>query len=350
MIINFSESFIGLFILIIGLFLLNIVYFHIADRFQIVDKPNERSSHTLSTIRGGGIIFPIAWFCFFVISKGLYPWFTAGLTIITVVSFWDDVRSLNSGVRLLAHLIAFALCFYELGLWTSLPIWAMIPLFIGCIGALNIVNFMDGINGITGMYALSILVPVVLYAIAYNGVTVLSPWFVVLLSILVFGFFNFRKKARCFAGDVGSVSMGFILIFLVLGLMFGRWSLETMTIFPSLTLVSFEPKYILLLAVYGVDGVLTIIQRLNNRENIFKAHRKHLYQMLVNEKGWPHLVVAGIYATIQTMINVWVIFYEVSFYQTVGLIIGLCLIYVLVKYIITILPLRKLRISTKVTK
>jgi UDP-GlcNAc:undecaprenyl-phosphate/decaprenyl-phosphate GlcNAc-1-phosphate transferase len=304
-------------ILLLSCFVIfELLYFKLADRFNIIDKPNERSSHTLSTIRGGGIIFPIAWFFFFIISKGQYPWFTTGLTIITVVSFWDDVKSLNSGVRLLAHLIAFALCFYELGLWTSLPVWVMILLFIGCIGALNIVNFMDGINGLTGMYALSILVPMFWYSNGFDGMTVLNPWFVVVLSILVFGFFNFRKRARCFAGDVGSVSMGFLLIFLVLGLMFGRWSLDTMTLSPSLAPISFDPKYILLLAVYGVDGVLTIIQRLYNRENIFKAHRKHLYQLLVNEKRWPHLVAAGMYATFQMMISIGIFntHFTLSFY------------------------------------
>ena len=340
---------IALVLLTIFLFVTEVAYFLIADRFHIIDKPNERSSHTTITLRGGGIIFPIAWLCFFIVSGGLFPWFTLGLVLVSVVSFWDDVRPLHNGIRLVSHVTGFFLCFYELGLWQDYPLWVMLLLLTGSIAALNIINFMDGINGMTGLYALSVLVPVILLEDVFFAVSVYNPWVVVSLSLIVFGFFNFRKKAKCFAGDVGSVSMGFILIFLVLGLMFGRWSTDMLTLSSKDSTSSFDSKYILLFVVYGVDGVLTIIQRLYNRENIFKAHRKHLYQLLVNEKGWPHLVVAGIYASIQLLISFWVINYFVTFYHTVCLIIGLCLFYILVKYFMVILPLRT-NLTTKVTK
>lgn len=319
-------------LLILGLFITELLYFQIADRFSIIDKPNERSSHTTITIRGGGIIFPLGWLSFVVMSGGQFLYVTLGLVLISVVSFWDDIRPLNNNIRLTAHLIAFALCFYELGLWSYLPIWSIILLFIGSIGALNIVNFMDGINGLTGMYALSILVPLLWYSDGFDVVTVLNPWFVLVLSILVFGFFNFRKKAKCFAGDVGSISMGYLLIFLVLGLIFHKWTPDMKSLNYDNNGVFFDPKYILLLVVYGVDGVLTIVQRLYNRENIFKAHRKHLYQLLVNEKRWPHLVVAGMYAFFQVMISVWVIFFNVTFLQIASFIVLFVLMYALIKY------------------
>jgi UDP-N-acetylmuramyl pentapeptide phosphotransferase/UDP-N-acetylglucosamine-1-phosphate transferase len=320
------------FLLILGLFISELLYFQIANRFSIIDKPNERSSHTLSTIRGGGIIFPLAWFSYVVISGGQFLYVTTGLVLISVVSLWDDVSPLNNWVRLIAHLIAFALCFYELGLWTSLPVWVMVLLFIGCIGALNIVNFMDGINGMTGMYALSILMPVLWYSGGFYALSIFNPWGVLLLSVLVFGFFNFRNKARCFAGDVGSVSMGFLLIFLVLGLMFHKWTPDLNALNIESDTLIFDYKYILLLCIYGLDGVLTIVQRLYNKENIFKAHRKHLYQLLVNEKGWPHLKAAGLYALVQIMINVWVISYDVTFLQIVCFIVLFVLMYALIKY------------------
>lgn len=319
-------------ILLIGLFAFELFYFRIAERFHIIDKPNERSSHTTITLRGGGIIFPIAWLCFFTVSGGLFPWFTLGLVLVSVVSFWDDVRPLHNGIRLVSHVTGLFLCFYELGLWLDYPLWVMLLLLTGSIAALNIINFMDGINGMTGLYALSVLVPVILLEDVFFAVSVYKPWVVVSLSLIVFGFFNFRKKAKCFAGDVGSVSMGFILIFLVLGLMFGRWSTDMLTLSPKDSTTSFDSKYILLFVVYGVDGVLTIVQRLYNRENIFKAHRKHLYQLLVNEKTWPHLLVAGMYASLQLLINVWVLTYDVTLFQTVVLIVGLSLFYGLIRY------------------
>ena len=285
---------IELIIIMVFLFLVAQIYFRLADHYNIIDKPNERSSHTQTTLRGGGILFPIAWLSFFVVSGGLFPWFTLGLVVVSVVSFWDDVTPLSNKTRLLAHIIGFMLSLYELGLWQAYSLWVVLLLTVGCIAALNIFNFMDGINGMTGLYALSILLPFLWCSGGLATISISNPWLVIVLSVMVFGFFNFRKKARCFAGDVGSVSMGYILIFLVVGLIFGRWMPGGMNLSTDAASKPFDIKYILLFAVYGIDGVLTIIQRLYHQENIFKAHRKHLYQLLVNERVWSHLVVAGV--------------------------------------------------------
>jgi UDP-N-acetylmuramyl pentapeptide phosphotransferase/UDP-N-acetylglucosamine-1-phosphate transferase len=263
------------------------VYFRIASHYNIIDKPNERSSHTAVTLRGGGIIFPIAaLFGFF--STGINPWFTFGLVAIAIVSFWDDVKNLPARIRIIVHLTAVSLMFYDLAMFNQ-PWWYITAAYILVIGTINAYNFMDGINGITGLYSLVLLISL---AAAAGLLSPVLPLIVFVgIGVLVFLFFNFRKRAKCFAGDVGSVSMAFIALFIILFLISETGNL----------------KYILFLSVYGVDSVLTIIHRLILKENIFKAHRKHLYQYLSNQLKWPHLTVSAIYAVIQLVINIWVI-------------------------------------------
>lgn len=276
--------------LISGLLLVAILlYFRIADRFNIIDKPNERSSHTTVTIRGGGIIFPIGillWFLFFGLQ---YPWFTLGLLLIALISFLDDILTLSTKPRLAVHLLSVALLMYDLGVF-QFPAYWWIVAFILIIGWINAFNFMDGINGITALYALSVLLP----ALVLNGNEDVLPQSLVVVSAIsavIFAFFNARKKARTFAGDVGSVSMAFIIAFVMISLIMatGKWEL-----------VAF-------VSVYGVDAVLTIVHRLSKKENIFKPHRSHLYQYLANEMKIPHVAVSALYAFLQLAISFMVI-------------------------------------------
>ncbi|AEV34267.1 MraY family glycosyltransferase [Owenweeksia hongkongensis] len=262
-----------------------LLYFRIADRYNIIDKPNERSSHSSVTIRGGGIIFPIAillWFLFFGFQ---YPWFTLGVLLISVISFLDDILTLSTKPRLAIHLLSVALLMYDLGIY-SFPAYWWIIAFVLIIGWINAFNFMDGINGITAFYAISVLIPVGVYNMMQE-VLPLSLILISAISAVIFAFFNARKKAKTFAGDVGSVSMAFIIAFLLITIILatGRW------------------EFICFVAVYGVDAVLTIIHRLSKKENIFKPHRSHLYQYLANEMKVPHIGVAALYAFLQLMIS-----------------------------------------------
>lgn len=267
------------------LFVAMLGYFRLADHFNIIDKPNQRSSHTQLTIRGGGIVFYLGALCWFVWSGFACPWFFAGLTAITIISFLDDVLTLSNRIRISVHLVSVLLMIYQLDIF-ALP-WYIFPVvLILIIGTINAYNFMDGINGITAMYSFAVLFSLWLankeFAFIDNRLL-----YCVALANGVFAFFNFRQRAKCFAGDVGSVSMCFILIF---GL-------------ASLIVVTGNPIYILLFAVYGVDSVLTIIHRLLRRENIFKAHRSHLYQYLANEAKGNQLVISTIYGIIQAVIG-----------------------------------------------
>ena len=272
-------------IVLVLLFLAELFYFRIADKCNIIDKPNERSSHTRITLRGGGIIFYFGVLAYFLTNHFEYPWFMLALTLVTLISFIDDIRSTSQALRLVFHFSAMGLMFYQWGLF-SLPWWTILVALIICTGIINAYNFMDGINGITGGYSLIILV-----ALAYINREIVS--FVeqeliitVLCSVLVFNFFNFRKRAKCFAGDVGSVSIAFIILFLI-----GKLIIKTE-----------DFSWIILLVVYGVDSVLTIIHRLMLHENIGLPHRKHLYQIMANELKVPHVVVSSVYMIVQALV------------------------------------------------
>ncbi len=274
------------------LFLGELLYFRIADYFNIVDRPNHRSSHVQVTLRGGGIIFYFSVVLYFISSGFQYPWFFGGLTLITFISFLDDIRPLHQYTRLIFHFTGVGLLFYQLGLFT-LSFWWIILVLIVCTGVINAYNFMDGINGITGGYSF-ILVSALAYVNNYIEYFVDNRLLIILLAgLLVFNFFNFRKKAKCFAGDVGSVSMAFIVIFLL-----GKLILQTANI-----------SWLVFLAVYGVDSVLTIIHRLLLHERISEPHRKHMYQIMANELKIPHYNVALFYMLIQLMVIVGYLFF-----------------------------------------
>lgn len=277
------------------LFGMMLLYLRIADKYDIIDKPNARSSHAVHTIRGGGIIFPMALLLEFAFSGFQYGWFILGLVLISAVSFLDDLKPQKARLRFSVHLLAVALLFYELQLFV-LPWYLVVLALFFVIGSINAVNFMDGINGITGGYALVTLLTLCYINIKIVSFTDQRMLLAAIIALLVFNCFNFRRVARCFAGDVGSVSIAFIILFFML----------------RLIMVTENFNYILLLLVYGLDVVSTIIFRMIRRENIVEAHRTHFYQFLVNEKKKPHLIVATAYCMVQLAVNAGVIYWSVN--------------------------------------
>ena len=275
------------------LLVLELVYFRIADRFNIVDRPNERSSHNSIVIRGGGIIFLLAawiWSAFFGFN---YPWFLAGLTIVCGISLWDDIHSLPDSVRLIAQFTAMFMMFADLGMINLENWWMIAPALIVCVGIINAYNFMDGINGITSGYSLTVLLPLIILNHSIHFIE-MSYLIVAAIACVVFSYFNFRPKgkAKCFAGDVGSIGIAFIVL-----LPLGKLILQT----GDLT-------YILLLVVYGVDTILTICHRIMLHENLGQAHRKHAFQIMANELKIPHEVVSLGYMILQLIISLGLIY------------------------------------------
>lgn len=295
------------FFIFILLLIAELVYFRIADKYNIIDKPNQRSSHSTIVLRGGGIIFLIGawvWSAFFGFE---YPWFLAGVTLIAGVSFVDDIRSLPDSVRLVAQFAAAAMAFYQLDILHWEMWWIVLVALIVYVGATNVINFMDGINGITAGYALAVLIPLGLLNTNYqelamnlatncssvfssDGVFVDQSLIVAsIIAAIVFCIFNFRPKgkAKCFAGDVGSIGIAFIMLFLL-----GNVIIKTEDI-----------TWLIFLLVYGVDGCLTIIHRIMLHENLGEAHRKHAYQIMANELKIGHVKVTLLYMAIQLIVS-----------------------------------------------
>ena len=299
-------------IILVLLFLAELFYFYIADKYNIIDKPNERSSHARITLRGGGVIFYFGVLAYFLTNHFEYPWFMLALTLITLISFIDDIRSTSQVLRLVFHFSAMGLMFYQWGLF-SLPWWTILVALIICTGIINAYNFMDGINGITGGYSLIILGT--LAFINHSVVSFVEPdlIYTMLCAVLVFNFFNFRKRAKCFAGDVGAVSIAFTILFLI-----GRLIIQTG-----------DFSWIILLVVYGIDSVLTIVHRLMLHENIGLPHRKHMYQIMANELRMPH-VVALIYMMMQAIVVIgYLILREYGYWYLLGSVFLLSMLYLL---------------------
>ena len=146
-------------VIFVLLLALELLYFRVADRFNIIDKPNERSSHTRIVLRGGGIIFTIALWVWSIMVGFEYPWMLAGVTLAAGISFVDDIHSLPDSLRLVAHFVAMFLVFQEVGI-LQWDMWWIIPFaLIVAVAGTNIFNFMDGINGITGGYSIAVLIP-----------------------------------------------------------------------------------------------------------------------------------------------------------------------------------------------
>ncbi len=305
-------------ITLIVLFLLTLIYFKVAERYNITDKPNARSSHTSITLRGGGVVFCLAGLLFYALSGFQYSFFIVGLFSISTISFLDDILTLNNKIRLAVHLFAVTLLFCQWDLLQTEWYWLILAGII-IIGIINAYNFMDGINGMTGCYSLIALVS--LYYINNEVVSFTANDLLIIigLSLLVFNFFNFRKKAKCFAGDVGSVSIAFIVVFLLGQLIFKTGNLA----------------YILLLLIYGLDTAVTIAFRLFRKENIFEAHRSHFYQYLVNEKKLSHLFVAAVYGLLQLSVNsLLIIALPSSFSQIIGIILIAAALFIGLRFLV----------------
>ena len=238
------------------LFVLENIYFKIAKRYNILDIPNARSSHHAITLRGGGVIFYLGVLVYGLIFDFFAPWFLCGLTLVALVSFIDDMHPLSAKIRLLVQTFSLLLLLLQLGVHEGYSLVAMLALW--------------GIDAWILPIAPTGFIPVII------------------LSLFVFNFYNFRSRAKCFSGDVGAISMAFIILFLL-----GNFIIPTGHV-----------SVLIFLAVYGIDGVLTIIHRILLKENIGQPHRKHLYQLLANEGKFPHLSVSLIYMGVQAIVNV----------------------------------------------
>ena len=306
-----------------------LLYFKVADKYNIIDKPNERSSHSSIVLRGGGVIFSlamVAWAVMMVVQgdSGVvfeYLPFLVGLLLVAGVSFWDDVKSLPDSIRLVVQFVAMGLMFWSMGIMHWNMWWIVLIALVVCVGATNVINFMDGINGITAGYALAVLVSLLLVN-GSVGFIEESYLVVAIIGVLVFCIFNFRPKgkAKCFAGDVGSIGIAFIMLFAI----------------GKLVVMTQDVTYLIFLLVYGVDGCLTICHRILLHENLGEAHRKHAYQLMANELKIGHVKVTSLYIVMQLVVSLGFIYVcpntvLAHWIYLVGAVVVLAVAYVLFK-------------------
>ena len=277
-------------VLIIGI----IIYLKMAEKWSIIDQPNSRSSHLVVTKRGGGIIYLIALVIYMISSNFNMPSIIISGLLLGIMGFIDDVKNLDFKIKLIFQCLTIGY-FLSTGSYNGLEWYLLILMFFLIISSINILNFMDGINGLTILYSLSFLISFYIINAHIIAFTDSNFLLIVILSNLIIGYFNIRKKAVCFLGDVGAITMGFIYAVLTINLI-----LKTNSLSP-----------LILFLVYFLDSGWTIVERLLAKENIFHPHRKHLYQLLVNEYKLSHLLVASIYFSIQALINItWLLNYE----------------------------------------
>ncbi|WP_445749709.1 UDP-GlcNAc--UDP-phosphate GlcNAc-1-phosphate transferase [Polaribacter sp.] len=295
----------------VTLCLASYAYLKLAIKFNIIDKPNERSSHTKPTVRGGGIVFVVALVLFFLMNKYQYSYFILGTVALAIISFLDDIYTLSSKIRYPLQLVAVVLLLWELGVPFS-PLYSTLFLVVLGTAMVNMFNFMDGINGITGLYSLASLAGIWMINEQVHLFDANIIYYTA-IALVVFGFYNFRKKALFFAGDIGSITMGLLMYFLVIGLALHLKA-------PLLFLVAF---------VYGADASFTLLYRkFFTNESIFAPHRHHIYQKLVRIKKIPHLTVSAIYAAIQLVLNgVLYVTYQLPLFTQLFILLGFIFVF-----------------------
>ncbi len=255
-------------------------------RHAIFDRPNERSSHTELTPRGGGIaviaVLVVAWGLLApVADRGEIYTVVLALLFLAGVSWVDDLRSLSPGIRLLAQLAAILPALYWMSEKTSI-FQGIIPapfdlILVGLIWVwfINLFNFMDGIDGISGVEAASIGGGIALIAV-YKPDASIDPLLAATVSAAAVGFLCWNwHPAKIFLGDVGSVPLGFLLGWLLLNLASGgAWAAAAIL-----------PLY------YLADATITLARRALRGEMIWQAHREHFYQRAVRN-GRSHAAVS----------------------------------------------------------
>lgn len=281
-------------ITIIALVVFELLYFALAKKLHIVDRPNSRSSHHRVVLLGAGVIFIFAllYYFFWTLPGGIagpFLPFLCGAALLAVVSYADDLHPLPGWLRLLVQAAAVAIAFW-VPLSTLQP-WQILLVVIVFIAVLNIYNFMDGINGMLAAYSLAVVGTFLFINLFVHPFVDPRLLVTLLLAILVFGFFNFRRNARCFSGDVGSIVMGFCILFLLT-----RYDAAIPDNGENVSFLCF-------IIVFLADGLLTVAKRFLNGFNIFEAHREHLYETLVNDLRIPHLRVAATYALLQLAVD-----------------------------------------------
>ena len=297
------------------------LYFPFAEKKGMLAGVNHRSSHTKPVITGAGFIFYISYVFYiisFVFSTWDAPWpLFIGISILAVVSFIDDLKDLWFFIRLVVQILAVTLMLYQIYIEFSMEPFAMnasiliILAIVGLIfsvGFVNLYNFMDGLNGM--MVGITISALAVFALIDFFVVDFVDDLLLVYTAIptLIFAFFNARRQAICFAGDVGAIVLGFVMVYMLV----------------SLLMQTANVVYIFIFASIYLEAGMTVMQRLLAGQNIFKPHRIHLFQLLCNEHKHHHVKISAFYALNQLVFGAIIV--TVNYYELNDLVQNLTVI------------------------
>jgi UDP-N-acetylmuramyl pentapeptide phosphotransferase/UDP-N-acetylglucosamine-1-phosphate transferase len=280
------------FILILAVFLLLLeyLYLRLAKKHKIFSTENERSSHSGEALIGGGLIFFFSFLLYSIFFNFPYPNLLLGAFLLAFISFVDDLGYVKHSYRLLVHLLALTLMIPELGIGQYGYFFVLCIIILG-VGVLNSFNFIDGINGMLALLSISVLGPLLYLSYSFPFI---DPNLIIaiIISLVIFMFFNFRKNAICFAGDVGSIVIGYLIFIFIIALCITRQSYF----------------YLLLISVPGADAGMTLLFRIMNNENILLAHRTFLFHILILKGKLGHLTTSVIYSAAQLLISTGVLF------------------------------------------
>ena len=277
-------------------------------RYKVVDRPTARSSHTAPKPRGGGIavISSIAigslllGFCSITLPENI---FIVGIftLLVAFISWIDDYRGLSPLVRLAFQFFCVFITLFNIDAislvpTTQIPNWIIIcGLGLCWVWFVNLYNFMDGIDGITGVQTICITLGIiVLSATGSLPTEMVAPASIVSAATIAFLFFNW-PPSQIFLGDVGSVSLGFLIGWMLLELVgSGQWAAA-----------------IILPGYYLCDATFTLLRRLLSGEKVWSPHREHFYQRAVQ----GHLTHSGVIVRL-SIINLCLITLATTLAQT----------------------------------
>lgn len=286
-----------------------------SQRRNVLDVPNERSSHIKPTPRGGGLIIVVisltAYTILLIVSNELISWgYLIGAVMISLISWLDDLYKIPSVWRFLVHTAAAVVLIFNQGFWNEihLPIFGIVE--TGIAGVLvtllwivwltNAYNFMDGIDGIAALQAVTSGI-----GWCIIGKMIGSDTAAVYAGVLAFSSLGFLihnwQPARVFMGDVGSAFLGYT--FAAFPLIFRSYEPEKSGISPIIPLIA-----LLIVWLFIFDTVYTFVIRLLKKQKVWNAHREHIYQKLIIA-GYSHRFVAGMYGLLSALATAIVIFW-----------------------------------------
>lgn len=279
---------------------------------MLMDHPTERSSHDIPTPRGGGVGILLAFILCALVLRLPTTFLFPGV-MLSIISFYGDNFLLSVRFRLVMQSVAALFLAVPFLGSTGFPLFLFLPVFIFVVGTTNLFNFMDGIDGIAGITSVIGfgLLTYYNYSIfplptsAYAAMAICMA-----LASLGFLFLNL-PRARVFLGDVGSILLGFV--FSGIALMLSK------NIFDLICLASF-------IFPFYADEITTMYVRLRQGENLTVPHRKHLYQLLANEMGFPHCIVSCSYGLIQLVVGLGVIFLKPHGIQGIAIFLVTCFV------------------------